>query len=190
MANYTPCDGEETILAQEDGPPIAEIPSFLWWRLRDGKSWLVLFWILLSNVIVDTKLLGDVTSSITSCIIEGESLMWWGDHSGLVERVGAARFIGETEKTTIDEPLALIGLMRFFETISHPLELADFNLQSEKVVAALNEENHPLAIFSQAGLIERFTARPDRKSSVGRPRGLKRVFPEDEAERKVKRRTM
>jgi len=49
--------------------------------------------------------------------------MWWTDQEPLVE-YGIARFVreGERWKITIEEPLALISIMRYFESNSHTLE--------------------------------------------------------------------
>jgi len=38
MAGYTPCDGDNTILAQEGKPPLLEISTFDWKKLEKSGS--------------------------------------------------------------------------------------------------------------------------------------------------------
>jgi hypothetical protein len=48
--------------------------------------------------------------------------MWSLDHGPLVE-YGVARFVGGTSvEISVDEPVALVGIMRYLETNVHTLE--------------------------------------------------------------------
>ena len=67
-----------------------------------------------SNIIVDPKLLGEVALSIHSFSTKGETPLWWGDHSALVE-YGIARFVDEQDVIKIEEPLVLVAISRFLE---------------------------------------------------------------------------
>ena len=44
MADFTPPDGDESILAQEEVPHLIEIPTFDWSKLRRGKSYDFIGW--------------------------------------------------------------------------------------------------------------------------------------------------
>ena len=40
--------------------------------------------------------------------------MWYKDRQDLVE-YGVSRFMGEGEEAIVEEPLALVGILRYFE---------------------------------------------------------------------------
>ena len=44
MADFTPLDGDESILAQEEVPHFIQIPTFDWSKLRRGKSYYCIGW--------------------------------------------------------------------------------------------------------------------------------------------------
>ena len=78
----------------------------------------------LSNVIVEPYLLRELAGSIYSLITRGAPLSWSAEPKpeGLVQ-YGVARFI-DTNKGDIrvEEPLALTGILRHLEEVSHTIE--------------------------------------------------------------------
>ena len=78
----------------------------------------------LSNVIVEPPLLRELAGSIYSLITRGVPLSWSADpeHECLVQ-YGVARFIDTNEgDIRVEEPLALIGILRHLEEMSHTIE--------------------------------------------------------------------
>jgi len=80
----------------------------------------------LSNIIVDLHLFRELTGSIYSLITRGVPLAWSAEprHAVLVE-YGVARFTdtnGGVDPVRVEEPLALIGILRHLEQLSHTLE--------------------------------------------------------------------
>ena len=58
-----------------------------------------------------------MASSIHHWITRGEPLPWFFEHEALVE-YGIARFVNEEHVVKIEEPLALVGILRYFDSIS------------------------------------------------------------------------
>jgi hypothetical protein len=75
----------------------------------------------LSNIIVDPKLLKEVASSIHSFITRGEPLSWWFDRAALVQ-YGIAHFVHTGKEIKIEEPLALVGILQYFDSTSRTIE--------------------------------------------------------------------
>ena len=75
---------------------------------------------LLSNNIVDQHQFDKVASSIHQFVTCGEPLEWYSEHEALVE-YGVARFVDKDQKVKIEEPLALVGILRFFDHVSHTM---------------------------------------------------------------------
>src|SRR5258706_991239 len=78
----------------------------------------------LSNVIIEPYLLRELAGSIYSLITRGVPLSWSAEpkHEGLVQ-YGVARFIDTNEGVIrVEEPLALTGILRHFEEMSHTIE--------------------------------------------------------------------
>src|SRR5258707_14944537 len=85
---------------------------------------LLFYWMPLSNVIVEPPLLRELAGSIYSLITRGVPLSWSADpeHECLVQ-YGVARFIDTNEgDIRVEEPLALIGILRHLEEMSHTIE--------------------------------------------------------------------
>ena len=77
----------------------------------------------LSNVIVEPYLLCELAGSIYSLITRGAPLSWSAEpkHEGLVQ-YGVARFIDTNEgDIRVEEPLALIGILRRWKRCPIPL---------------------------------------------------------------------
>ena len=82
-----------------------------------------------SNVIVDRRLLQALTQSVHSFFTRAEPLEWSEEHSALVE-YGIGRFVDQHNKVKIEEPLVLVAVTRFFQTIANtPLQDLSMHLQ-------------------------------------------------------------
>lgn len=82
-----------------------------------------------SNVIVDRRLLQALTQSVHSFFTRAEPLEWSEEHSALVE-YGIGRFVDQHNKVKIEEPLVLVAVTRFFQTIANtPLQDVRMHLQ-------------------------------------------------------------
>ena len=105
-----------------------------------------------SNVTVDTRLLKDVASSVHSFFILEKPLEWSREHSALVE-YGIGRFVDRHDKIKIkiEEPLVLLALTHFFETINHTL-LGDVNIHIQ-----LNQGRafEAIVLVTMTGLLEK-----------------------------------
>lgn len=66
-------------------------------------------------------LLTELASSLFRYITRGVYPLWHADHKALVEH-GIARFMGEGEEVIVEEPMALMSIMHYFETHDLTLE--------------------------------------------------------------------
>ena len=91
----------------------------------------------LSNVIVDQHLLEELAGSIYFLITRGVPLAWSGNarHQALVQ-YGVARFIDTEEGVVrVEEPLALIGIIRHLEEMSHTIYYSKNCLSAYSIIA-------------------------------------------------------
>ena len=122
LADFTPLDGDRMILREEKDVGPVEIDTFQWNKIQRGKSHCsarrhsLIF-------VLDPKRLEELAYTIYSFTTRGITPMWWDEQQPLVE-YGLARFVhagNEKAKVTIEEPLALISVMRYFESNSRSI---------------------------------------------------------------------
>jgi len=122
LTDFTPLDSNEMILGEEDASSVA-VDTFQWDKIEKRKSQCSVRQHPLISLL-GPKLLDELAHSIYSFIMRGEPPMWWSEQESLVE-YGVARFSrkgeGAGSKVTIEEPLALISIMRHFESKSRTL---------------------------------------------------------------------
>lgn len=111
----------------------------------------------LSNIIIDPRLLNDLAASIQNFITRGEAPTFWIEHATLVQS-GIAYFVDSTgRQIKIEEPLALIGIQRHFNSISRSID--------ETVRLHLNPSSQGLA-FEEAVLLAVTRLLPDKLSHI------------------------
>ena len=127
LADFKPSDSEATALrgeegGEEDGAGPIEIETFQWDKIAKGESHCFVRQHPLISLL-DHNLLDDLAHKIYTFILHGKTPTWLTGHKPLVE-YGVARFtrVG-TERTgiTIDEPLALMSVIRYFESHAYSL---------------------------------------------------------------------
>jgi len=121
LTDFTPLDGNDMTLREAAVGPI-EADTFLWDKIEKRKSQCSVRQHPLI-LLLGPGLLEDLAYSIYSFIMRGDPPMWWSEQESLVE-YGVARFVHEGEKSrvAVEEPLALISIMRYFERNSRTLE--------------------------------------------------------------------
>jgi len=101
----------------------------------------------LNNVIVDPFQRREVAVSIRQFITCGQPLMWPSQHEALVQ-YGIARFVDESGVVKIEEPLALVGILRYFDSMSHTIEqsliVSEFGTDHEHSALVLAEGCAPV----------------------------------------------
>jgi hypothetical protein len=123
LADFTPLDSDEMILKGEEDVGQVKIDPFQWDKIAKRKSHCSVRQHPLI-LLLDPRLLDELASTIFSFIARGDPPTWWSGQEPLVE-YGVARFVRvgkESPKMTIEEPLALISVMRYFENHSHTYE--------------------------------------------------------------------
>jgi len=123
LTNFTPLDSNEMMLGEEDASLFA-VDTFQWDKIEKRKSQCSVRQHPLI-LLLDPRLLDELAHSIYSFIMRGEPPMWRSEQESLVE-YGVARFAregeGEALKVMIEEPLALISIVRHFESKCRTLE--------------------------------------------------------------------
>ena len=128
LADFTPLDSDEMILREEKGVRPPNIRTFDWDRVTMRKSHCSVRKCPLI-LLLGPRLVDDLAQTISSFITRGDLPTWWSnrenawsssvshEQESLVE-YGVARFVPEGGKTkiTIEEPLVLISIMRYFES--------------------------------------------------------------------------
>jgi len=206
LADVTPFDGDEMILGGEEDVGLPEIEMFQWDRVTKRESHCS----VRHHPLIfpsDPRLLEELAYTMYKFIMRGGPSTWWTQQKPLVE-YGLARFVWQkpTEpKISIEEPLALISIMRYFESNSRTFEThirrllqdaqgialeealdVDFESPCLVVQKALGEDTHPLAKLSRA-LTAELAARRDGKSIVSLLGGtLKRAQPDEDADNEAK----
>lgn len=121
FTNFTPCDSEMSLLNQEadvDAETL-NIRGFEWDKIR-----------------LEPNLLSALSNGVYGYITRGEYPTWKPGHELLVE-YGLASYIDNKKTTTIQEPIALVGIVRYFE--SHNL--------------VVGEDNHALELLPHTTLV-------------------------------------
>ena len=91
---------------------------------EDSKAQVLLLrWVALTHITIGPKLLTTLVDLIHTFITRGEPRLRWPELQPLV-RFGIARFVGDgpSAKVTVEEPLALVSIMRHFESNFYTLE--------------------------------------------------------------------
>jgi hypothetical protein len=123
LTTFTPLDGDQSIMETEPDIGPLEIEDFPWDKISQGKSECFVRRHLLI-FLLDPKLLDDLTSAIHSFVTRGDLPKWQSDREPLVE-YGIARFTEEplissqrreSARVAVEEPLALVSIMRYFES--------------------------------------------------------------------------
>jgi len=125
LTDFTPLDGDQSILRTEPDVGPIEIIGFQWDKINRCKSQYLLEHLLI--LLLGPGLLVDLALGIHEFLTRGEFPVWTSDKAPLVE-YGIARFVGEppsnqeSAELSVEEPLVLVGIMRHFERNGHPPE--------------------------------------------------------------------
>ena len=122
---FTPLDGDRSILEGEADVGPVDIGGFYWDKISQGKPQCFVGRHLLISMLVP-KLLEELSYTIFSFFTQGDVSLWWVEQESLVE-YGIAHFLqgpstgGKERQVVVDEPLALLSVTRYFETHSYTL---------------------------------------------------------------------
>jgi hypothetical protein len=119
--HFPSLDGDHSILETEPDIAPLRIPGFPWDRIAHSKPRCYVSGHLLISLL-DRKLLEDLAGAIHKFITRGKPPTWSAERASLVE-CGIARFLGdpliasgpESLRVAVEEPLALVSIMRYFE---------------------------------------------------------------------------
>jgi hypothetical protein len=114
---FTPIDCDDALLAVEPEVPSPKLQGFPWEKLKQGTAFLHLTCVTASYAVdhcQDVRLVQELSTSLYTFITRGKYPMWYKDRQDLVE-YGIARFMGEGQEVIVEELMALVGILRYFE---------------------------------------------------------------------------
>jgi hypothetical protein len=122
LANFTPTDSAAMVLrGEEDDVGLVKIETFQWDKITNSESHCSVRQHPLISLL-DHDLLDDLAHKIYTFLLCGKQPTWLTGHENLVE-YGVARFtrVGEKTGITIEEPVALMNIIRRFESVGYSL---------------------------------------------------------------------
>ncbi|KAM6492769.1 hypothetical protein JOM56_012493 [Amanita muscaria] len=97
FTNFTLIDCDGALLGIEPDVDSPELEGFPWYKLKR-----------------DDGLVQELSTSLYTYITRGKYPRWYTNKQDLVE-YGVARFVGQEEEFIVEEPMALVGILRYFE---------------------------------------------------------------------------
>jgi hypothetical protein len=115
LTTFTPIDCNHVLLADEPEVPLPGLGGFVWEKLKKGMAFLhdTASYVIDHCHCQDPGLLQELLTSLYTYMTQGQYPMWYKDHKDLVE-CGIARFMKGGD-VNIAEPMALVGILHFFE---------------------------------------------------------------------------
>ncbi|KIL64829.1 hypothetical protein M378DRAFT_1040593 [Amanita muscaria Koide BX008] len=102
FTNFTPIDCDGALLGIEPDVDSPKLAGFPWYKLKRADH------------CQDDGLVQELSTSLYTYITRGKYPRWYTNKQDLVE-YGVARFVGQEEEVIVEEPMALVGILRYFE---------------------------------------------------------------------------
>ncbi|KAM6496474.1 hypothetical protein JOM56_009180 [Amanita muscaria] len=97
FTDFSPIDCDSKLLEIEPDVDFPQLDGFPWDKIKQKKD-----------------MLKELSTSVYTYITRGEYPMWYNEMQDLVE-YGVARFKGQGDEVIVEEPMALVGIVRYFE---------------------------------------------------------------------------